>query len=53
MPYGEPDETKYVLGGCVVFDDAPDYKCLTCGLKFHVNRKKKEDFLDLGPLPGD
>jgi DNA-directed RNA polymerase subunit RPC12/RpoP len=48
MPYGEPDETKYVLGGCVVFDAAPDYKCLTCGLEFHIKRKEKEGYLERG-----
>jgi DNA-directed RNA polymerase subunit RPC12/RpoP len=53
MPIGEPDGSKYVLGGCDVIEGAPDYKCLTCGLEFHVKRKKKEDFLDLGPRLGD
>ena len=41
MPYGGPDETKYVLGGCLVFDDSPDYKCLTCGLGFKRKSKLK------------
>jgi hypothetical protein len=43
----EPDETKYVLGGCVVFDDSPDYKCLACGLEFHKRVKKEHGILTL------
>ena len=53
MPMEEPDETKYVLGGCVVFDDSPEYLCLTCDLGFHIKRKEKEGYLERGQLPGD
>ena len=34
-PMGEPDPSKYVIGGCMVSEDPPDYRCLTCGLEFH------------------
>ena len=30
MPAGEPDESKYVLGGCTIIGDEPKYKCVTC-----------------------
>ena len=38
MPVAMPDETKYVVGGCVISaeDDDPEWKCLTCGLEWHV-----------------
>ncbi len=31
MPADEPDESKYFVGGCLVEDAMPDYKCITCG----------------------
>jgi len=31
MPAGPPDESKYYIGGCLVDDQMPDYKCITCG----------------------
>jgi len=30
MPSGPIDESKYVLGGCVIEDDAPRYHCIDC-----------------------
>jgi hypothetical protein len=36
MPEGIPDESKYYIGGCLVDDGMPDYKCIRCdweGLK--------------------
>jgi len=29
MPSEEPDPAKFVIGGCLVSDDMPDYKCIT------------------------
>jgi hypothetical protein len=31
MPSEEPDESRYFIGGCLIDDQMPDYKCLTCG----------------------
>lgn len=28
MPSEEPDPAKYVVGGCLVSEDMPDYKCV-------------------------
>ena len=30
MPDGEPDDTKYVLGGCCITGDDPDFACINC-----------------------
>ena len=30
MPLGPPDESKYVLGGCVIDEIAPRYRCIKC-----------------------
>ena len=38
MPSEEPDATKYVLGGCTISDDMPDYRCITCAADFYNNR---------------
>ena len=35
MPSEEPDETKYVLGGCCISDDMPDYRCINCATDFY------------------
>ena len=40
-PMGEPDPSKYVIGGCVVSEDPPDYRCLTCGLEFQKKFREK------------
>ena len=40
MPDEMPDPAKYVLGGCVVYEDMPDYKCVTCSTDFYKNSDK-------------
>jgi hypothetical protein len=40
MPIGTPDESKYYIGGCLVFDHMPDYKCITCGWEGFKRTKK-------------
>jgi hypothetical protein len=31
MPLDEPDESKYWIGGCLVNEGMPEYKCTDCG----------------------
>jgi len=40
MPSEEPDTTKYVLGGCCISDDMPDYKCIKCFTNFYIDSEK-------------
>jgi DNA-directed RNA polymerase subunit RPC12/RpoP len=40
LPIGEQDPKKYVIGGCLIFDDMPDYKCLSCSTDFYKNSEK-------------
>jgi hypothetical protein len=40
MPSEEPDATKYVLGGCCISDDMPDYKCIKCFTDFYKDSDK-------------
>lgn len=40
MPSEEPDSSKYVIGGCTISGDRPDYHCLKCATDFF--RKKNE-----------
>ena len=35
MPSEEPDSSRFVLGGCCEWEDAPDYKCITCATDFY------------------
>lgn len=37
MPSEEPDPKKYVVGGCFISDDMPDYRCLSCSTDFYKN----------------
>lgn len=30
MPENEPDESKYVIGGCCISENDPDYACINC-----------------------
>lgn len=30
MPAGPPDPEKYVLGGCVIYGNDPEYQCINC-----------------------
>ena len=40
MPSEEPDPAKYVIGGCLVSDGMPDYKCITCSTDFYKDSEK-------------
>lgn len=40
MPSEEPDPAKYVIGGCLVSDDMPDYKCIACSTDFYKDSEK-------------
>ena len=40
MPMEEPDPSKYVVGGCLISDDMPDYRCIKCGTDFYENSDK-------------
>ena len=31
----EPDRAKFVVGGCCMSDDMPDYKCINCEIDFY------------------
>jgi hypothetical protein len=49
MPDGEPDESKYLLGGCLVSDDMPDYKCINCNTSFYKGSDRlRNRFIDDG-----
>jgi len=43
MPSEEPDHAKYVIGGCLVSDDMPDYKCITCSTDFYKDSEKNHN----------
>jgi hypothetical protein len=30
MPDKEPDKTKYVIGGCCISDNDPEFACINC-----------------------
>jgi hypothetical protein len=38
-PSEEPDPAKYVIGGCLVSEDMPDYKCITCSADFYKTQR--------------
>jgi len=40
MPSEAPDESKYVLGGCTISDDMPDYKCINCATDSYKGNDK-------------
>mgnify|MGYP000045825814 CR=1 FL=1 len=40
MPDGEPDPSKYVVGGCIIPDDEPDYICLFCETEFYKGKRE-------------
>jgi len=40
MPAEEPDYAKYVIGGCLISEDMPDYKCLKCSTEFFKNKNE-------------
>ena len=33
----EPDRAKFVVGGCCISEEMPDYKCLKCEVDFFKN----------------
>ena len=35
MPDGEPDESRFIIGGCLDFENGPDYRCVTCSTDFY------------------
>jgi hypothetical protein len=51
MPSDWPDESKYYIGGCLVGENDPDYKCIICGWEGFKRSKKNE--LEMGAWPGD
>ncbi|GEM_PF-1451768 len=40
MPSQEPDASKYVLDGCTISDDMPDYRCINCATDFYKGNNK-------------
>jgi hypothetical protein len=47
MPAGPPDESKYYIGGCLMDDQMPDYKCIVCGWEGGLTKHaKKLEFPD-------
>jgi hypothetical protein len=43
MPSEEPDPTKFAIGGCLISEDMPDYKCITCSTDFYKNSEKYQN----------
>lgn len=43
MPSEEPDPSKYVVGGCLISDEMPDYRCLKCATDFYKNSNKYQN----------
>jgi hypothetical protein len=49
MPSDEPDPAKYVIGGCPVSENMPDYKCIACSTDFYKDSEKYHNrFIDDG-----
>jgi len=49
LPEAEPDESKYILGGCLISEDMPDYKCLNCSTAFYKDSDEYQNrFIDDG-----
>jgi hypothetical protein len=40
LPSEEPDGSKFVLGGCCLSDDMPDYRCINCATDFYKDSDK-------------
>ena len=45
MPSEEPDPAKYAIGGCLIEDDMPDYKCIKCSTDFSESSEVARDNL--------
>ena len=41
MPDREPDPSKYIVGGCCISEDMPDYRCINCATDFY---KRRDEF---------
>ena len=50
MPSEEPDESKHYIGGCLIDDQMPDYKCITCGWEGFVRSRSVTLSDDLSKL---
>jgi hypothetical protein len=49
LPEAEPDESKYILGGCLISEDMPDYNCLNCSTAFYKDSDEYHNrFIDDG-----
>ncbi len=44
MPEGEPDPSKYLIGGCCVSDNDPTHECIECGWQRIVKRENPLGF---------
>jgi len=40
MPSEEPDPAKFVIGGCLISAEMPDYKCLKCSTEFFTDKNE-------------
>ena len=40
LPMDQPDAGKYVVGGCCISEDMPDYKCIKCFTDFYRDSDK-------------
>jgi DNA-directed RNA polymerase subunit RPC12/RpoP len=40
MPMEEPDPRMFVVGGCCIEEDMPDYKCISCEIDFYKDSAK-------------
>jgi hypothetical protein len=37
LPSEEPDPAFFAVGGCLIEDDMPDFKCIKCSTDFYKN----------------
>jgi len=52
MPSEEPDPAKYVIGGCLIEHDMPDYKCIKCSTYFYKDSNKSHNRFIMDSLVG-
>ena len=43
---GEIDTTKYALGGCIISENAPEYRCSNCNIDFDKNGNSIDSSLE-------
>jgi len=43
LPMEQPDTEKYVLGGCCISEDMPDYRCMKCFTDFYRDSDKYQN----------